>query len=693
MRKFVQTLFIIFTLFWGSVPCLAQVPPQICIQRGSIPGIASGNDNDLVVTIDGLSSTCIPQNATRTINVQTPSSLGGFVFNPTEKFSADSISTAKFSSVPVLSLPNNLEGVIWVVDIRNQASSTGGRIIRCKSIEVVRQKEFQASLTECSETSGIFQITPASAFAGSSTRFSVIGLGVNQGINNALLAGQSINFPSGTSISSFDASGGLRVVEEYFFSNGTRATCPPQFVRVKINRTQPNPRIISLDRSSSDTEVELRLENINPDIPYAIDRGPITGGRSTILPSSTQNPIRVPMGEQENACFSVSVPSVCVSGARLTSNVVCSSWLTGELEPIAGSSDYLAQLAWTRLASPQPINQEDIVHGSPISLIPPRTEPKFPKFTTCAGPFDYRIRQTYQTTDGFSVIITSNTLNLNPANGVTPPKDKLFVSMAQDASPRVEVNVSSDSFGLLSGLYFEQKLANGTFQSVNLGKNPNFAVNVSNDPSGAHCFRYGREVCGFKSPPTPENCVLQNTLENDFVLSWKPFDGSPTTSSSPIYRIQFSNKEIDPTFSTPSELTPTQNLSESLREMFSREPRWSQFLVRVYTTNTVLGNPSYAFPVEVIRPLALHLPNAFTPNGDEKNDFFRIENAFTGTGYMRIYNRLGQVIFQTEDLDLGWSGQNNQGTFLPAGMYQYEVQVINSDGQTWKRVGSVFLIR
>lgn len=683
----------------GGPNCvLAQsTMPQVCI-AGASPSVTVESASGLTIERRSspgipLSQVCLSPTETLQLLIDNGSSggaRGGYVFNAPTTLSANQLDPNTLNTVPLLNVPLNLEGTIWVVDARER--STGGWTVRCKSIEVVRQKEFQASLTECSETSGIFQITPASAFAGSSTRFSVIGPGVNQGINSALLAGQSINFPSGTSISNLNASGGLRVVEEYFFSNGTRATCPPQFVRVEINRTQPNPRILSLDRSNSDTEVELRLENINPDIPYAIDRGPITGGRSTIVPSSTQNPVLVPVGEQENACFSVSVPSVCVSGARLTSNVVCSSWLTGELVRNPPLEDLKANLSWTSQQTNLTILRQLLANLSVLAgLAPNITQQSFP--TNCSGPFTFSLRQDYQSNVGFEVQVISNTIDLDPAKGIPPPQEKLFVSMASDASPRAEVSLSpSLDLDYSSGLFYEYKEKDGTFTPVNPSNLVSFSVNVDN-PAGSHCFRYGREVCGFKSPPTPENCVLQNTLENDFVLSWKPFDGSPTASSSPIYRIQFSNKETDPTFSTPSELTPTQNLSESLREMFSREPRWSQFLVRVYTTNTVLGNPSYAYPVEVIRPLALHLPNAFTPNGDEKNDFFRIENAFTGTGYMRIYNRLGQVIFQTEDLGLGWSGQNNQGTFLPAGMYQYEVQVINSDGQTWKRVGSVFLIR
>lgn len=53
----------------------------------------------------------------------------------------------------------------------------------------------------------------------------------------------------------------------------------------------------------------------------------------------------------------------------------------------------------------------------------------------------------------------------------------------------------------------------------------------------------------------------------------------------------------------------------------------------------------------------VYLPNAFTPNGDEKNDVFRPFVFGTVTSYFfAVYNRFGQLIFQTKEPGAGWDG-------------------------------------
>jgi len=63
-------------------------------------------------------------------------------------------------------------------------------------------------------------------------------------------------------------------------------------------------------------------------------------------------------------------------------------------------------------------------------------------------------------------------------------------------------------------------------------------------------------------------------------------------------------------------------------------------------------------------------PNAFTPNGDGRNDFFKILNAFNLKEYaLSIYNRWGQLVFSTSDFRMGWDGKlkdqpQDPGTFV-----------------------------
>jgi gliding motility-associated-like protein len=96
--------------------------------------------------------------------------------------------------------------------------------------------------------------------------------------------------------------------------------------------------------------------------------------------------------------------------------------------------------------------------------------------------------------------------------------------------------------------------------------------------------------------------------------------------------------------------------------------------------------------VGVYRTFAL--PNAFTPNGDGKNDVFRIPPG-VGIGLVRfeVYNRLGGRVFMTTDVSQGWDGTVD-GVRQPAGAYVWAIAYV--DLLTGKRVrlsGTVILVR
>jgi gliding motility-associated-like protein len=70
------------------------------------------------------------------------------------------------------------------------------------------------------------------------------------------------------------------------------------------------------------------------------------------------------------------------------------------------------------------------------------------------------------------------------------------------------------------------------------------------------------------------------------------------------------------------------------------------------------------------------LPNAFSPNGDQKNDLFRAQVFGQLQKFeLRIFNRFGQLIFETKNPESGWNGTlngmlQNTGTFFWTCTYQ-----------------------
>jgi gliding motility-associated-like protein len=89
------------------------------------------------------------------------------------------------------------------------------------------------------------------------------------------------------------------------------------------------------------------------------------------------------------------------------------------------------------------------------------------------------------------------------------------------------------------------------------------------------------------------------------------------------------------------------------------------------------------------------VPNAFSPNGDLINDYFEIKDPelLIAEIDIMIYNRLGQMVFSSSDLNLKWDGYF-KGSLLPSSVFDYylKAQCTFSD-QRFNSKGNITLVR
>ncbi|MBL4593894.1 MAG: gliding motility-associated C-terminal domain-containing protein [Flavobacteriales bacterium] len=91
--------------------------------------------------------------------------------------------------------------------------------------------------------------------------------------------------------------------------------------------------------------------------------------------------------------------------------------------------------------------------------------------------------------------------------------------------------------------------------------------------------------------------------------------------------------------------------------------------------------------------LNIGVPSAFSPNGDGSNDFLLLRGKVViQTMNLTIYNRYGQKVFETTDIDEGWDGTHN-GNELNPGVFVYYVNVTFIDGTSGQLKGNVTLVR
>jgi len=87
------------------------------------------------------------------------------------------------------------------------------------------------------------------------------------------------------------------------------------------------------------------------------------------------------------------------------------------------------------------------------------------------------------------------------------------------------------------------------------------------------------------------------------------------------------------------------------------------------------------------------IPNAFTPNGDGLNDEFKIEGLkHQKLVQFSIYNRYGQEVFSTHNIDQGWDGRY-LGQPCDMDVYYYVIELAKPNAENEVIKGDVSLIR
>ena len=84
----------------------------------------------------------------------------------------------------------------------------------------------------------------------------------------------------------------------------------------------------------------------------------------------------------------------------------------------------------------------------------------------------------------------------------------------------------------------------------------------------------------------------------------------------------------------------------------------------------------------IVNPIfTLYIPDAFTPNGDNLNDIFLVKGLDEGIDDFQIYiyNRWGQNVFYSDDINIGWDGTLN-GKMAPTGFYSFIILVKDAMG-------------
>ena len=100
------------------------------------------------------------------------------------------------------------------------------------------------------------------------------------------------------------------------------------------------------------------------------------------------------------------------------------------------------------------------------------------------------------------------------------------------------------------------------------------------------------------------------------------------------------------------------------------------------------------YKIDVSNDVVIAIPKAFTPNGDNLNDILKIQYGagLKAFNFLKIFNRWGNIVFQTTNLNQGWDGNVN-GNPQEMDAYTYFISYITYKDEAVSKTGSFILLR
>lgn len=247
-----------------------------------------------------------------------------------------------------------------------------------------------------------------------------------------------------------------------------------------------------------------------------------------------------------------------------------------------------------------------------------------------------------------------------------------------------------------------QRLNNGIFETIAELDHPSSPLTFEDEDVSVDDESYTYRIIYYDSCGNPgyvsnigKTILLQTQIDNTNVqsyLNWTPYeDFSGSILWYNIYR------EVDGVVNTTPIATLQANQLSFQDNLYDLETKGKVcYFIEAVEGPNVINNTSSSVSNKscvLVEPL-IYIPNAFTPNG--VNPIFKpiLRNYDFSNYRFTILNRWGQVVFQTNDANVGWNGLiNNSGKEAVSATYIFIVELYNGFGEQVMTRGHVTLLR
>jgi gliding motility-associated-like protein len=233
----------------------------------------------------------------------------------------------------------------------------------------------------------------------------------------------------------------------------------------------------------------------------------------------------------------------------------------------------------------------------------------------------------------------------------------------------------------------------------------NFYEDQSAEPTKRqYCYKVEYENnCGNNSEQSPAFCSVFLTSTQANTLNWTP----PVIQSNNPNPIEYYIESIDQN-NQKQNINITTNTSQNVKQQIENLLNLTntigeaEFVIKArQKIIVVINGTSIPISSEVLSneyifiiPPQIYIPTAFSPNEDGINDIFTAKGRYFVQFNLEIYDRWGNVIFESQDLNTGWNGTANDGvTPASAGNYGFKIYGLDTAGNKFEKIGSVKLVK
>ena len=222
------------------------------------------------------------------------------------------------------------------------------------------------------------------------------------------------------------------------------------------------------------------------------------------------------------------------------------------------------------------------------------------------------------------------------------------------------------------------------------------------DPNADVSTRYSYTVAVFNECGTPwefsnsaQNIGIEIATDDATTnhLMWNYPPGHHASSSFTIYSIG-ANGERTVLDNVMLETEYTHSLSNIIANSNDNTGKFCYQIMQTDISSSSGNNVvEYSNIACVDREPVLFVPNAINPEADIlDNRYFRPRSAFVTDYQMLIYNKRGELLFSTTDLNQGWDGKNQSGKLYPPDSYVYIITYRTSSNDKKQKTGMVNLV-